>query len=111
MNGTLLLIRKARAFYFANLAWERVDNPTQFKVRLQFRRTHQPGKLTFKQASPKEYDFNCTDSEVKWKFTNLAIGFFLDKEWWWLVEDILRVQKQPWLAYKIAFGRDQNNKS
>jgi hypothetical protein len=32
---------------------------------LQFRKAHQPGKPTFKQASPKEYDFNCTDSEVK----------------------------------------------
>jgi hypothetical protein len=25
-----------------------LDEPTQFKVRLQFRRAHQPDKLTFK---------------------------------------------------------------
>jgi hypothetical protein len=54
---------------------ERLDEPAQFKARLQVRRAHQPDKQTFKQASPKEYDCNCMDSEVKKKFTNLAIGF------------------------------------
>jgi hypothetical protein len=38
-------------------------------------------QLAFKQASPEEYGFNCTDSEVKRKFANLAIGFFLGKDW------------------------------
>jgi hypothetical protein len=52
-----------------------LDELAQFKARLQFRRAHQLGKPTFNQASPKEYDFNCADSEVKRKFTNLAIGF------------------------------------
>jgi hypothetical protein len=51
------------------------------------------------------------DLEVKRKFTNQAIGFFLGKDWWDIGEDILRIQKQSWLAYKIAFGRDRNNKS
>jgi hypothetical protein len=50
-----------------------MDELAQFKERLQFGRAHQPGELTFKQSSPKEYGFNCTDSEVKRKFTNLAI--------------------------------------
>jgi hypothetical protein len=54
---------------------ERLDEPTQFKARLQVRRAHQPDKQTFKQASPNEYGCNCTDSKVKKKFTNLAIGF------------------------------------
>jgi hypothetical protein len=54
---------------------ERLDEPAQFKARLQVRRAHQPDKQTFKQASPNEYDCNCTDSEVMKKFTNLAIGF------------------------------------
>jgi hypothetical protein len=52
-----------------------MDEPAQFKARLQFRRAHQLDKLTLKQAPPKEYDFDCTDSEVKRMFTNLAIGF------------------------------------
>jgi hypothetical protein len=59
---------------------KRVDEPAQFKARLQFRRAHQPDKQTFKQASPNEYDFNCMDSEVKGKFTNQAISFFLDND-------------------------------
>jgi hypothetical protein len=42
---------------------------------LQFRRAHQPSKPAFKQALPKEYGCNCTDSEIKRKLTNLAIGF------------------------------------
>jgi hypothetical protein len=54
---------------------KRLGEPAQFKARLQFRRAHQLGKLTFKPASPKEYDFNCMDPEVKRKFTNLVIGF------------------------------------
>jgi hypothetical protein len=54
---------------------KRLGEPAQFKARLQFRRAHQPGKLTFKPASPKEYSISCTDSEVKRKFTNLAIDF------------------------------------
>jgi hypothetical protein len=58
-----------------------LDEPAQFKARLPFRRAHQLGKLTFKQASAMEYGFNCTDSEVKRNFTNLAIGFFLGKDW------------------------------
>jgi hypothetical protein len=70
-----LLIRKACVFYFANLARKRLDEPAQFKARLQFRRAHQLDKQTFKQASPNECGFNCTDSEVKRKLTNLAIGF------------------------------------
>jgi hypothetical protein len=56
-----------------------LDEPALLKARLQFRRAHQPDKQTFKQASPKEYGFNCTDSKVKGKFTNQAIGFFLGK--------------------------------
>jgi hypothetical protein len=52
-----------------------LGEPTQFKARLQLIRAHQPGKLTFKYASPKEYDYDGTDSEVKRKFTNLAIDF------------------------------------
>jgi hypothetical protein len=67
MNGTLLLIRKVHTFYFVNLAWECLDELAQFKARLQFRRTHQPGKPTFKQASLKEYNFNWTDSESQVK--------------------------------------------
>jgi hypothetical protein len=51
------------------------------------------------------------DLEVKRQFTNLAIGVFLGKERWCLGDDIIRVQKQSRLAYKIAFGRDRNNKS
>jgi hypothetical protein len=35
----------------------------------------------------------------------------LGKEWWRLGEDVISVQKHSWLAYKIAFGCDQNNKS
>jgi hypothetical protein len=54
---------------------KRLDEMTQFNARLQFRRAHQPGKPTIKQASPKEYDIDCTDSEVKRKFTNLATNF------------------------------------
>jgi hypothetical protein len=54
---------------------ERLDEPAQFKARLQVRRAHQLDKQTFKQASPIEYGCNCTDSEVKKKFTNLVIGF------------------------------------
>jgi hypothetical protein len=54
---------------------ERLDELAQFKGRLQVRRDHQPNKQTFKQASPNEYGCNCTDSEVKKKFTNPAIGF------------------------------------
>jgi DNA replication protein DnaD len=50
-----------------------LDELAQFKARLQFRRAHQPDKQTFKQASPNEYDFNYTDSEVKRKFTNQVI--------------------------------------
>jgi hypothetical protein len=46
---------------------KRLDELAQFKVRLQFRRAHQPDKPTFKYASPNEYGFNCTDSEVKKK--------------------------------------------
>jgi hypothetical protein len=37
-----------------------MDEPAQFKARLQFRRAHQPDKQTFKQAS---------------------IGFFVSKDW------------------------------
>jgi hypothetical protein len=59
---------------------ERLDKPAQFKARLQVRRAHQPDKQTFKQASPNEYGCNCTDSEVKKKFTNLAIGFLSRQE-------------------------------
>jgi hypothetical protein len=44
------------------------------------KRLDEPAQLAFKQASPKEYGFNCMDSKVKRKFTNLAIGFFLGKE-------------------------------
>jgi hypothetical protein len=58
-----------------------LHEPAQFKARLQFRRAHQPDKRTFKQASPNEYGFDCTDSEVKEKFTNQAFGFFLGKNW------------------------------
>jgi hypothetical protein len=58
-----------------------LDEPAQFKARLQFRRAHQPDKWTFKQASPNEYGFNYMDSEVKRKFTNQAISFFLGKDW------------------------------
>jgi hypothetical protein len=54
---------------------KRLDESAQFKARLQVRRAHQPDKQTFKEASPNEYSCNCTDSEVKRKFTNLAIGF------------------------------------
>jgi hypothetical protein len=54
---------------------KRLNKLAQFKARLQFRRAHQSGKLTFKQASPKEYGFHCMDSEVKRMFTNLAIDF------------------------------------
>jgi hypothetical protein len=53
---------------------ERLDELAQFKARLQVRRAHQPYKWTFKQASPNECGFKCADSEVKKKFTNLAIG-------------------------------------
>jgi hypothetical protein len=52
-----------------------MDEPAQFKARLQFRRAHQLGKLTFKQASPKEYGYDLADSEVKRKSTDLAIDF------------------------------------
>jgi hypothetical protein len=52
-----------------------LDEPAQFKARLQFRRAHQLAKPAFKWDSPNEYDVNCTDSEVKRKFTNLAIDF------------------------------------
>jgi hypothetical protein len=52
-----------------------MDEPAHFKARLQFRRARQPDKWTFKQASPNECGFNYVDSEVKKKFTNLAIGF------------------------------------
>jgi hypothetical protein len=76
-----LLIQKARAFYFTTWLEKHLDEPAQFKARLQFRRAHQPDKQTFKQASPNEYGFNCMDSEVKGKFTNQAIGFFLGKDW------------------------------
>jgi hypothetical protein len=58
-----------------------LDESTQSKARLQFRIAHQPNKPTFKEASPNEYGYDCTDSEVKSKFINLAIGFFLDKDW------------------------------
>jgi hypothetical protein len=58
-----------------------LHEPAQFKARLQFRRAHQPDKQTFKQASPNEYGFDCTDSEVKGKFTNQEISFFLSKDW------------------------------
>jgi hypothetical protein len=54
---------------------EHLDEPAQFKARLQVRRAHQPDKQNFKQASPNEYGCNCMDSEVKKKFTNLAIDF------------------------------------
>jgi hypothetical protein len=54
---------------------KRLDESAQFKAILQFGRAHQPAKRTFKKASPNEYGCNCTDSEVKKKFTNLAIGF------------------------------------
>jgi hypothetical protein len=52
-----------------------LDELAQFKARLQFRKARQPDKRTFKQASPNECGFKCADSEVKKKFTNLAIGF------------------------------------
>jgi hypothetical protein len=54
---------------------KRQDELAQFKARLQFRRAHQADKPTFNYASPKEYVFNCMNSKVKRKFTNLAIGF------------------------------------
>jgi hypothetical protein len=53
---------------------KRLDELAQFKTRLQFRRAHQLDKPTFKQSSPKEYNFNCMNLEVKRKFTNLAIS-------------------------------------
>jgi hypothetical protein len=78
----------------------RLDKPTQFKARLQFRRAHQPVKPTFKQASPKEYDYNYADSKVKRKFTNLAVRFLLGKEEWHLGEDILRVHEYSRMVYQ-----------
>jgi hypothetical protein len=65
MNGTLLPIQKARVSILQTWLEKCLDEPAQFKARLQIRRAHQPGKPTFKQASPKEYSFNCIDSEVK----------------------------------------------
>jgi hypothetical protein len=56
-----------------------MDEPAQFKARLQFRRAHQLGKLAFKQASPKEYGYDLADSEVKRKSTDLAIDFLSRK--------------------------------
>jgi hypothetical protein len=54
---------------------KRLDESAQFKARLQFKRAHQPAKSTLKYASPKEYDFDCTNSEVKRKFTKLVNDF------------------------------------
>jgi hypothetical protein len=80
-----------------------LDEPAQLNARLQFRRAHQPDKPTFKQASPKEYDYDYTDLEVKRKFTNLAIGLLSRQGRLRLGEDILRVHEQSWLAYIDSF--------
>jgi hypothetical protein len=37
---------------------KRLDEPTQFKARLQFRRAHQLGKLTFNKLHPRSMASN-----------------------------------------------------
>jgi hypothetical protein len=57
--------------------------------------------------SMKEYRFNCTNIEVKRKSTNIAIDFFLGKDWLHLGEDVLRILEYSRVAYQDSKQRNR----
>jgi hypothetical protein len=53
---------------------KRLGDPAQFKARLQFRRAHQLGKLTFNKLHLRSMASNAQTQRPRKKFTNLAIS-------------------------------------